>query len=230
MNRTEPHQKLEALLFDLDGTLVATSNRWTGILAARLLRLKRIFPHLNPWRTARRLINGLEFITTYGMLWLEHLGVGSGFFGLADRIRRSKGLATRAASTLIPGSEAMLKQLSRSYLMAIVTTRQRAEAEAFLNAAHIDGFFHAVVTRSDVWHIKPHPSPVRKAAQLLGLQESSCLMVGDTALDIRSAKRAGARAVGVLTGYDEGNELIRAGAEQVLPSAADLIIYLQHTT
>jgi N-acetyl-D-muramate 6-phosphate phosphatase len=226
MTQAFQHPELKAVLFDLDGTLVVTSNRWTGGLARRLEWLQRVFPFFSPQRTARRLINGLEFVTTYGMLWLEHIGVGSSFFGLADRIRRSKGLATRAASTLIPGTRDLLAQLGRGYSLAVVTTRQRAEAEAFLKAADIAGFFQIVITRNDVWHIKPHPAPVRKAAQRLAVPTGSCLMVGDTTMDMRSARRAGARAIGVLTGYDEQEELSRAGAEEVLTSAVELVQYL----
>lgn len=226
MTQAERHPELKAVLFDLDGTLVVTANRWTERLARRLEWLKRVLPRVKPQRAARRLINGLEFVTTYGMLWLEHFGVGSSFFGLADQIRRSKGLATRAASTLIPGTQDLLERLSQRYLLAVVTTRQRTEAEAFLVAANIARFFQVVITRQDVWHIKPHPAPVRKAAQQLGVQVTSCLMVGDTTMDIRSARRAGARAIGVLTGYDEGDELRRAGAERVLASAAELVAYL----
>ena len=227
MTHVERYPELKAVLFDLDGTLVVTANRWTERLSRRLDWLKRLFPRFEPQRAAHRLINGFEFVTTYGMLWLEHLGVGSSFFGLADRIRRSKGLATRAASTLIRGSEDLLEQLSQRYLLAVVTTRQRPEAEAFLNAANITRFFQVVITRQDVWYIKPHAAPVRKAAQLLGVQVNSCLMVGDTTMDMRSARRAKARAIGVLTGYDERDELNRAGAEQVLASAAELVEYLR---
>ena len=227
MTQAERYPELKAVLFDLDGTLVVTANRWTGRLARRLEWLNRVFPRFKPQRAARWLINGLEFVTTYGMLWLEHIGVGSSFFGLADRIRRSKGLATRAASTLIPGTQELLDLLSQRYLLAVVTTRQRTEAEAFLHAANIARFFQVVITRQDVWHIKPHPAPVRKAAQRLGVQVNSCLMVGDTTLDMRSACRAGARAIGVLTGYDERDELYRAGAEHILASAAELAGYLK---
>ena len=227
MTEAERYPELKAVLFDLDGTLVVTANRWTERLASRLGWLKRVSPRFRPQRAARRLINGLEFITTYGMLWLEHFGLGSSFFGLADHIRRSKGLATRTASTLIPGTQDLLEQLSLRYLLAVVTTRQRTEAEAFLSAADIARFFQVVITRQDVWYIKPHPAPVRKAAQRLGVQVNSCLMVGDTTLDMRSACRAGARAIGVLTGYDERDELYRAGAEHILASAAELAGYLK---
>ncbi|MCE5259961.1 MAG: HAD family hydrolase [Chloroflexi bacterium] len=227
MNPSQP--PIRAILFDLDGTLVVAANRWSERLAIRLRFLNRVFPQMNTRRLAKRLVNSLELSTTYGMLWLEHLGVGSSFFGLADRVRRSKGLATRSASTLIPGSIELLKQLGQQYSLAVVTTRRRKEAEAFLAAADIGRYFQIIVTRSDCWHIKPHPSPVRKAAQLLDAKPIECLMVGDTMLDMRSACRAGARAAGVLTGYDEREELVRAGAEVVLEDASQLPAYLAKT-
>jgi len=167
--------------------------------------------------------------TTYFLLLLEHLGINSSFFGLADRIRSSKGLATRATSTLIPGSVELLERLRQEYVLAVVTTRQRSEAEAFLAAADIGRYFEVIITRSDCWHIKPHPDPIRKAALLLGIKPDECLMIGDTVLDMRSARRAGARAVGVLTGYDEREELTRAGAEVVLNNASQLLTYLAKT-
>ncbi len=227
MSSSQP--PIRAILFDLDGTLVVATNRWSERLAIRLRFLSRVLPRLNTRRLAKRLVNSLELSTTYAMLWFEHLGVGSSFFGLADRVRRSKGLATRSASTLIPGSIELLEQLGQQYSLAVVTTRRREEAEAFLTAADIGRYFQVVITRSDCWHIKPHPAPVRKAAQLLDVKPIECLMVGDTMLDMRSARRAGARAVGVLTGYDERQELVRAGAEVVLEDASQLPAYLAKT-
>ena len=48
--------------------------------------------------------------------------------------------------------------------------------------------------------MKPHPEPVRKAALRLGVSVQHCLMVGDTTMDMAAARRAGAWAVGVLSG------------------------------
>jgi phosphoglycolate phosphatase-like HAD superfamily hydrolase len=48
-------------------------------------------------------------------------------------------------------------------------------------------------------------------------------MVGDTTVDIRAARRAGAWAIGVLCGFGEAKELKRAGAHLLLDSPADLL-------
>ena len=64
--------------------------------------------------------------------------------------------------------------------------------------------------------MKPHPEPVKTAAKLLGVPAGACLMIGDTINDILAARRAGAYAIGVLSGFGERRELERAGADLIL--------------
>ena len=136
------------------------------------------------------------------------------------------GVATRGASVLVEGTHELLASLDGRFRMAVVTTRARPEALSFLAQQGLERYFPVVVTRQDVWQIKPHPAPVRRAAQLLRVQPSCCLMVGDTTMDVRAARRAGAVAVGVLSGFAGRAELQRAGAHLILDNAVDLLAYL----
>jgi len=221
---------IEAILLDLDGTLVVTDDRWTRALAQRLAPLRRLFPKLDTRLLGRRLLTVVETPMNYFLSMLEHLGLGSGFFGLADRLRRSKGLATQGGPALIEGTQPLLRALSRRYKLAVVTTRGRAEAQAFIKQTDLQGFFSVVITRRDVLLMKPHPGPVRKAAEKLGVAPNRCLLVGDTDADIRSARRAGAYAVGVLSGVAVQGELERAGAHLILLRAYDLLNHLPAPT
>ena len=222
-----PAGAIEAILFDLDGTLMETDDRWSRTVAEKLAPLKRLFPALDPDLLGRGLFLAIETPVNYLLSILEHLGVGTGFFGLADRVRRSKGLATRDGSALIEGSEALLAALSDTYKLAVVTTRGRAEACVFIEQARLARFFSVVITRQEVLRMKPHPEPVRKAAGALGVAPGRCLMVGDTATDVRSARRAGAYAVGVLSGVGARKELERAGAHLILGRASQLVGHLR---
>ena len=221
-----PLDRVKAILFDLDGTLVETDNRWARTLAERLAPLRRAFPRLDTRASSRRIVMALETPTNYAMSLCEHLGLGSDLLGLADLVRKSKGLATHERSEMIEGSRELLETLNGRVKMAVVTTRARREATAFIEQLGFQRFFPVVVTREDVWWMKPHPTPVLKAASSLGVSPDHCLMVGDTTMDIRSARRAGAFAVGVLSGYGEREELERAGAQLVLKRAALLLGYL----
>jgi phosphoglycolate phosphatase-like HAD superfamily hydrolase len=61
------------------------------------------------------------------------------------------------------------------------------------------------------------------AANKMGVPPQACLMAGDTTVDIRAGKSAGAQTVGVLCGFGEEPELRRQGADLILPGTADLV-------
>ena len=116
----------------------------------------------------------------------------------------------------------MLAALHGRYRLAVVTTRGRDNTEAFLAQYGIQGLFETVVTRESTWRLKPHPAPVRYAAQQLGLPAGRCVMVGDTTVDVKSGRRASAWTVGVLCGFGERQELERAGAHVILEHTSRL--------
>jgi HAD superfamily hydrolase (TIGR01509 family) len=223
---TTDGRAIDAVLFDLDGTLVETSNRWAEGLAKRLAPLRRLWPQLDTATLARDLVMAIEMPANYLVSSLEHLGLTGVISGIADRVRRSKGLATRGQARLIAGSEALLEALAPQVKLAVVTTRARAEAHAFVRTAELERFFPVIITRQDVWRMKPHPAPVLAAAEQLGVEAQRCLLVGDTVMDVRAAKRAGAVAVGVLTGIANRRELERADADLILDRADELLPHL----
>jgi phosphoglycolate phosphatase-like HAD superfamily hydrolase len=213
---------VEAVLFDLDGTLVETTNRWAQVVAGKLSPLRRILPRLDTVRLGRQIVMSLEVPGNYAVSLAERLHLGGALAGISDRVRRSKGLATRGSSQLIPGSLELVQALSGHYRLAVVTTRARAEAYAFLQRAGLAGVFDAVVTREDVLPMKPHPAPVRRAAQLLGVPTARCLMVGDTTMDVCAGRRAGALTVAVLSGFGDRHELTRSQPDLILDTVAQL--------
>ena len=113
---------------------------------------------------------------------------------------------------------------SRGYLLGVVTSRDRDEALMILQCSDLQPFIGAVVTREDTVRMKPHPMPIRLAAQQLGVAPEQCIMVGDTGVDIRSGKAAGALAVGVRSGFGEDRDF--AEADLVLDTSAQLVTWL----
>jgi phosphoglycolate phosphatase-like HAD superfamily hydrolase len=113
--------------------------------------------------------------------------------------------------------------LADGYRLAVVTTRARPEALAFLEQSGLARYFETVVTRQDVLRLKPHPEPVRTAARLLSVTPDACLMIGDTVNDVLAARRADAYSIGVLSGFGVRGELERAGADLVLDRAVDIL-------
>lgn len=221
--RPLPMERISAVLFDLDGTLIESDDRWVEKIASRLSFLRRLHPGIDLAAVARWMVMTGETPSNYALSALEHMGLKTSLFGLTDRLRRARGLATKGESATVEGSEQLLQALSR-YRLAVVTTRARPEAVAFLEHSGLHPYFEAVVTRQDVLRMKPHPEPVRTAARLLGVPVGACLMIGDTINDILAARRAGAYAIGVLSGFGERRELERAGADLILDRPADLLL------
>jgi len=212
---------VEAVLFDLDGTLIDTDDQVVASLARRLTPLAR-FLSLAPISLARRLVMWAETPGNALVTLFDRLGVDDNIFAIGDTLRRWRGLHPRQHLPLVPGAETVLHALAQRYHLAIVTTRGYRDAQAFLARHQLSPLFHSVATRESTRRLKPHPAPIHFVAEKLGLPPGRCAMVGDTTADVRSARAAGAWAVAVLSGFGERAELERAGAHLVLESVAQL--------
>jgi len=201
----------------VDGTLSDTDD----LYVQRILRFFPRFLFRDPDRAARRLV-----------MWIE--SPGNALLGLTDTIglddeivafinwmyrRRKKPWKN---FLLVPDVDTMLAHLKGLYPMAVVSARDENSTMQFLEQFHLVKYFDVIVTALSAEHTKPYPDPILLAAQKMGAAPEHCLMVGDTTVDMRAGKSAGAQAVGVLCGFGEERELRRKGADLILGSTADL--------
>ena len=214
--------EIDAILFDLDGTLVETDDAAVSKLAHRLRPLRWLFPRRDPVRAARRLIVATERPGNGLVSLLDRVGLDDNLFGMGDRLRRLRGLPAPPDFQVIDGVGPMLHELGQRYRLGIVTTRSRNHAQAFVEQQSLAGLVKVIAGREDTLRLKPHPGPVLYAAKELGVPIDRCLMVGDTTVDIDAARAAGAWAVGVLCGFGQQQELEQAGADLILDTTADL--------
>lgn len=106
--------------------------------------------------------------------------------------------------------------------MGIVTTKIRPGTLMTLEKFNLDKYMSAVVTVNDVENPKPHPEPVLKAIEAIGCNPETTLMVGDSAVDIQSAKAAGVQAAGVAWSL-KGEQVLRDyGADYILKDMRDI--------
>jgi HAD superfamily hydrolase (TIGR01509 family) len=209
---------VEAVLFDLDGTLMDTDDQAVERLARRLQRLRL----RNPSNAARCLVMAAETPGNACITLLDILGLDAPLKALADRLFEWRGLRTRENFRIMSGVRDMLPALGEHYKLAVVTTRDKGDTETFLDQYGLCDLFQALVTSESTWRLKPHPAPVQHAARALGVPVDCCVMIGDTTADVKSARRAGAWSVAVLCGFGERKELERAGAHLVLEHTAQL--------
>jgi len=222
----EATHPIEAILFDLDGTLIDTDDTLIARWEQWLGRLAWLFPQRDPRPFLRRALQRAEtpgntFVSALDALYLDRV-----LHGFSEWLYRARGLATPNTVTPIAGVDRLLSALASTYPLALVTTRVRRQAEALLAAANLPPVFQFIIGGLDTARMKPHPAPILRAAELLGVPPERCLMVGDTTMDIRAARAAGAWAVGVLCGFGQRDELERAGAHLILETTPLLIQYL----
>ncbi|MCB2226079.1 MAG: HAD-IA family hydrolase [Desulfarculaceae bacterium] len=86
--------------------------------------------------------------------------------------------------------------------------------------------FAAVAGAKPEVPIKPHPQAALGMAEDLGLEPAQCIFLGDTAVDMNTARRAGMLPVGVLWGFRGEEELRQAGAAAILSHPRELAALL----
>lgn len=213
--------KIQALCFDVDGTLSDTDDQYV-LKFEKFFRLVRfLLKDGDTHHAARRFV-----------MWSE--SPGNMLMGIPDRLGLDDELAAFIDWTtrhrppplkhfmLIAGVKEMLTALHGKYPMAVVTARGEGGTMQFLEQYDLLQYFDVVVSALTAEHTKPYPDPILHAANVMGVAPVNCLMIGDTTVDIRAGKTAGAQTVGVLCGFGEAPELRKHGADLILDTTATL--------
>jgi pyrophosphatase PpaX len=181
---------IECVLFDLDGTIVDTNELIIGSFMYALkdnglapLTREEIIPHMGTTlQQQMRVFSGLEDVS-----------------GALEKSYRS--YSNEHHDELVrpfPHVNETMEELSRRGIkLGIVTTKIRPTTIKALEMFDLLKYMDTIVTVNDVTEPKPHPEPVLTAVRNLGVDPRRTLMVGDSTVDIQSAKAAGVYAVGV---------------------------------
>lgn len=216
--------RIKALCFDVDGTLSDTDDLYTQ-------KVSRFFPRFvfkDPEHTARRFVMWVEAPGNALLGIADTLGIDDEMIAVINWQSRHRKLSSKKF-LLVRGVDEMLKQLHGRYPMAIVSARDEHGTLAFLAQFDLAKYFDVIVTGLSAKHTKPYPDPILLAAQKMNVPPENCLMIGDTTVDIRAGKSAGAQTVGVLCGFGEEPELIKMGADVILEDTTRLLeILIDH--
>ena len=122
---------------------------------------------------------------------------------------------------LMPGARETLDALSHLPL-ALCTNKPRATTLAVLRGLGLEKGFDAVVAAGDVPHHKPHPAPLERVGNLLGIPCERLVLVGDGPQDVACAKAAGARSIGLSEALIVPIERLRAAGPDVIVGLAEV--------
>jgi len=215
-----------ALLFDLDGTLIDSAPDIAAALDATLLKLE-----LSPAGEAK-----VRLWIGSGASMLVRRALADGLECAADALdelvfERALQLFFELYQTmccqstrLYAGVTAALQELHRrGVAMACVTNKPACFTDELLRYFSLQQYFPVVLCGDSLVGKKPDATPLRVAADQLGVDLQSCAMVGDSATDVQAARNAGIAAIAVSYGYSRGRGVAQLGADIVVDDLRQLL-------
>lgn len=205
---------MDAVLFDLDGTLIDTTSAILRSLQHTLWHFTGEKRDLDSFRQyiGIPLDDAMRVIVPSDPEAAREVYVRHNL-GIHDELVRG-----------FPGAVFTLKTLKENGIrLAVVTSKRRRTAQAGIDLAGLTGLFDAEVFFDDTERHKPDAEPILKALDLLGLWGGKALMVGDSVYDIRAAKNA-ALAQGSVRVKSAGAAYGPSGREILLQEQPDFII------
>lgn len=201
---------IKAVVFDLDNTIVdSVDTIWR--CADHVLRSQG-FGGIGR-ETAEKAMGQ----TIFGLFALAEPNMGADLLEKLAREYRRCYMDFNCYSRILPYARQAIEDTKQQGLrIALVTTKSRENAEKILKWFCIADYFEVVVGFEDTKEHKPSPDPILKAATLLGVVAHEILVVGDTEMDVRAGKGAGAKTVAVLTGVTPVEKIQREKPDRII--------------
>ena len=205
---------MEAVLFDVDGTLIdsndAHARAWVAALAEAgyAVPFERVRPLIGMGgdKVLPALVPGLSDEAEPGTAILE---------------RRKQVFAERELPGLKPtrGARELLEAVRRRGARVVVATSAKGEElDALLAVGDLGPLVDLAATSDDAESSKPDPDIIAVALQKAGVRAANAVMVGDTGYDVEAAHRAGVPCVALLCGGNDPATLRDAEAAYADPA------------
>ena len=208
----------KAVLFDLDGTLIDTSDlifrsfeyALDTVLHTQIPREELLWTFGRPLEQIMRTLGGdkaEELLTAF----------------------RTYSIGHETDITLFPQVKETLKYLrTHGIKTAIVTSRIHPSTMRDLEILQVDtALFDTIITPESTVEHKPHPTPALKAMELLGVTPEETIMIGDSVHDLQCGREAGCHTAFVQYSMVPQEELRAQNPDYSVASLSDLIDILK---
>lgn len=221
---------IRGVIFDKDGTLFDFQSTW-GIWTAQVLAriagsdealLQQLAEALGYDTQTRRVQPGSVIVAATPM---EIAAVVKDCIPALSQTQICDWLneeAKTAPQVLVTDLHRLTAELRRINLgLCVMTNDAETPARAHLASVQASDLFDFVIGSDSGFGAKPQAAPLLALADKMEIPAAACVMVGDSTHDLRAGRAAGMRAVAVLTGLAEADELAPL-ADAVLPDVSHL--------
>ena len=192
-------RSIEAVLFDMDGTLILTEDRTDRAVLALLAEHHVDVPP------------GFDLTDFHGVTWETSARNLKVRWPALQDVDIARSLQTHFHQTFItdpppvvPGAVEAVREAAASFPVAIVTSSNRETLELVCQQLQFEELLGATVGAEDCSESKPHPEPFLLGAERLAVSPKRCLIFEDSGAGVQAGLDSGATviAIGSASGYE----------------------------
>ncbi len=188
------------ILFDLDGTLIDS----TEAILESFHNSYAYYGEKAPTDEEIKALIGHPLDVMYSRLGIEESKVWDYVHTYKMHYRK----ISCAKTQLLPFAKETISAASKFARLGIVTTKTAKYSRELLEHFGLMSNFETLIGREHVENPKPHKEPVLKALSEMNATKSNSWLIGDTHLDIVSAKNAEINHIAVTSGYETKSQLL----------------------
>jgi phosphoglycolate phosphatase len=209
---------MSLIVFDLDGTLIdsrrdlaESTNEMLASYGAAALPIDRVAMMVG--EGARKLVERA----------LAEAGLDPAEPGALDRFRAIYDRRLLVHTRPYDGVAEMVQRLGAAHSLAVLTNKPDAPTRRLLDAFGLSPRFSRVVGGDSEWPRKPDPAGLLAIVREYRAAPASTWLVGDSMIDVETARRAGTRICVALYGFGHlRGELVLNGSESIAHTPADI--------
>jgi HAD superfamily hydrolase (TIGR01509 family) len=209
---------LAAIIFDLDGVLLDSEQRWNEAKEALVREAG------GTWREeAPRVMMGMSS-PEWSAYLRDDLGVQRDLDAINDDVVRRMHESYEDGLPLLPGALETVRALAARWPLGLASSSNREIIDVFLERSGVGDLFGATVSSEQVARGKPAPDVYLEAAGRLGVAPYRCAAIEDSQNGIRAASSAGMRVIAIPNpAFPPGEEAL-AAADRILESLDALTV------
>lgn len=210
--------KYKAVIFDMDGTILNT-----------LEDLKNATNYsLRQFGMPERSLEEVRMFVGNGIRKLVERAVPAGTSGekiaqILDVFLEYYEIHSADNTSPYPGILELVEKLKKSGIKTAVSTNKADVPAQELGREYFNGIFDLIVGQQDGLKVKPAPDSVNKILSILDIQKKDAIYIGDSDVDVQTAKNSGLDFIGVSWGFRGREFLEKNGAKNIVDNANEIL-------